>query len=1185
MTIRADDEAIVRMELRGDLSLEPTIVEVPLKQLATQQLRQQLGESGGNLLVHRSPGDKLRVVLARDHLVFQPNEVWNLELQPDLVDELAEGPVQVELRLRRTGEKNILWQAGRQMSSMEEPLEFEIICPDQEDAYRLTITARRLEGFATRFLPGQQAKVLASREVEFVVVDPQAKLPELADQWEPVLSIDPANPRWWQRLPSWAQVSRLPRAMPGSIGNVQPVVRPGPAGDLVELPPAPPAGDPYWQSYTLPVRETGQPHVVEIQYPLELEQHLAISVIEPDASGQVTASQRDAGFYTKGTQAAGEGEIGIHRFVFWPRTRAPQLLIVNRHSEKPAQYGRIDLLRHDAQATAAETTTETEKTEPTRLVACFLSKPMFAEYLGAAKSLDASSGLSVQTWSTFLDGANRLAQHVRSNGYNGVMLSVAADGSSLYPSELLNPSPRYDTGLLAASGQDPMRKDVLELLLRVFDREGLRIVPMVQMTTPLPRLELARRNSEAQTDGIAWVGAEGRTWLQQYSAVEGRAPYYNVLNDRVQAELGNLVSELSDRYRGHDSFAGVGLQLSGEGYGLLPGLAWGMDDATIADFSRETGTQVPSQDAQRFQRRAAQLLGPDRAAWQAWRSQKLTQMYAKMASALVAERNDLQLVLATEEVFSGSTLQQQVRRAISKPTNLSQVLLEHGLDFTRLAQTPGIVAMAPLQLGASNQFQQRARDLRINAATDQGELLPLAGRSALLFHHSAEKIRLASFDALSPFGADRTRLTLTCQPSPVGATQRRYLAAALARSDALTIVEGGEFFSFGSHPQLRDLRKIVQQLPGPEAEVRTQTVQPLVMRVYRSKNATTVSLINESPWPISVKLPLRSHDLSAWKKLGDENEESSGSLAAGEQEWLVELPPASLQAWAFDSTQLRLGQPQVSLDTSAREDLQQRIEAIESRTGNLNIRRPYPLLVNPGFELPEEGSQIAGWQPLIGSQGRAKVVSTDAHSGTRALRFRSEGLAGVAIQSDLFPMPETGQLMLSGQIRGLKVSPKTRLRIVFEDPNKSYRQVAILGGEQPIDSEWSRFEFPVDDIPFRAEGQMRVQLHLTGDAEVLLDDLELVDLQFDKLHRGALVKGVYAAKTALDAGQVIDCLRLVEEYWSQYLIEYVPPVEAGTLREAKQPAKRSSKPETLKAQEERPSISGRLRGWVPKLWR
>ncbi|NOZ39071.1 MAG: hypothetical protein GXP24_02445, partial [Planctomycetes bacterium] len=677
---------------------------------------------------------------------------------------------------------------------------------------------------------------------------------------------------------------------------------------------------------------------------------------------------------------------------------------------------------------------------------------------------------------------------------------------------------------------------------------------------------------------------------------EGRAPYYNVLNDRVQEELGYLVSELSSRYSSHASFAGIGLQLSGEGYGVLPGITWGLDDATIASFSRETGVPVPHQGARRFRRRAEQLLGADRPAWQAWRSQKLTQMYAKMAADLVSRRNDLKLVLATEEVFSGAELQQQVRNAISKPANLSQLLLEHGVDFSRLAQTPGIVALAPSRLGANDRFQQRALDLRINSASDQGELLPLAGRSAVLFHHSAQHFRLSSFDRLSPFGSNQTGLTLSCQPLPSGPAQQRYLAGALAVSDALTIVEGGELLSFNLDSQLRNFRKTVRQLPGPEAEVHTQSVQPLVMRVYRSQNSTTVALINESPWPISVRLSLSSAERCAWEKLGVKSfilpSDRLGSLVRGEQEWLAELQPADLQAWKFNSTQLRFGQPQITLDSRAREDLQQRIEEIESRTGNLNIRRPYTHLKNPGFELEAEEEQIVGWQALLGSQGRAEVVQTDVHSGARALQIRSDSLSGIAIQSDLFPMPETGQLMLSGYVRGSLLSSETRLHIVFESSDyhsekggrtkngeRTYRRSAVLTDGQGIDNKWSRFEFPVDDIPFDADGQLRVQFHLTGESKILLDGLELVDLQFDKLHRGALVKGVYAAKTALDEGQVIDCLRLVEEYWSQYLIEYVPPAEMRTFRQAKQPSKRQE------AEEKTPTVGSRLRGWLPKIWR
>ncbi|MCA9231098.1 MAG: hypothetical protein KDA57_10625 [Planctomycetales bacterium] len=1188
VTVRADKEAVVRFELRSDQSPRATLVEMPLWEIATQQLHRELRESSGFLIAHRSPGDKLRVTLSREHLVFQPNEVWNLGLQPDLAEELATGPVQLEIRLQRTGDTKILWQAGRQFdkdSPENEPIDFEIICPDQEGAYRLAVTARHLEGFAKRILPGQQARLLASREVEFVVVDPQAKQPSLTERWEPVLSIDPANPRWWQRLPSWAQVTRIHGLTQGAVGNIVPVVRPGPAGELVELPAASTEADPYWQSYTLPVRNVGQPHLVEVQYPLASEQHLAISVIEPDASGHVSASSRDAGFYTDGSRTAADGELGIHRFLFWPRTQSPQLLIVNRHSDKPAQFGRISLLRQDAQPEAPGEVEGLDKSA--RLVACYLSEPGFAESLGAAESTDETSGLSVQTWATFLDGANRLAQHLRRNGYNALVLSAAGDGSSLYPSDALQPSPRYDTGLLAASGQDPVKKDVLELLLRVFDREGLRLVPLMHLASPMPRLEQIRRTSQAQIHGIDCVGWKGTTWLEENATTEGRAPYYNVLNERVQTELAMLATDLADRYSRHPSFAGVGFKVSGEGYGILPELDWAIDDATIAAFSRDTGVNVLFEDDRRFRRRADQLLGPDRGSWQEWRTQKLTGMYTQIAEELAAARGDLRLFLTTEDLFAGTQLQKQLRIAISKPLNLTYVLAEHGLDLARLNQNPDIVALSPSRLGANDVFSRRALDLRFNAAAEEGELIQLSRRSALLAHHESRALRLNSYDERSPFGAGSTQLNLAFQPLPVGEEQRRQLVSALARGDAQIYVEGGKNLSFGRLSETQNLLKTLQHLPAVETLDRSESVQPLVLRVYRSAETVTVLLINESPWPTRVQLPLSSAQPCTWQKLGshasETPEEQSGTLAAADQDWHIDMKPFDLQAWAFATSELQVGQLKVSLDSSAEEDLRQRIDAVESRTGNLDIRRRYPQLQNPGFELETEGVAIVGWQPLLGSHGEAEVVSSDAHSGSRALRIHSEDEAGAAVQSSLFPMPETGQLMLSGLVRGVAVTPEARLHIILEDAEngRTYRQYAVLGGARAIDEAWSRFEFPVDEIPFATAGQMRVQFHLIGKAEVLLDDIELYDLQFDKLQRGALVKGVYAAKTALDEGQVIDCLHLVEQYWSRYLIEYVPAVEAKVLREAKQPARIEASEGEAGSQ----GIGDRFRGWVPKLWR
>ena len=1188
VTVHAEEQAGVRIELRSDEARQPTVVEATLAQLKREQLRMPLDALGSFVLAHRSPGDKLRVIVSRQTLVFQPTETWNLRLEPDLREELAQGPVQLNLQLRAVGNKKILWQTDRLLnpdSTDNGQLDFDIACPEQEGAYRLTITAHGLESFASRWVPGYQAKRLASREVEFVVVDPAAQLPRLTDRWLPVLAVDPASPSWWQRLPSWARVPRLPGLATGTSGNIRPVVRSSEMGELVELPPAATQSDPYWQAYTLPVRRPGTPHLVEIEYPIGQRQHLAISIVEPNAAGQVVTSRLDSGFYTEHPSSKSPMEVGVHRIVFWPRTRSPQLLLVNRHPSARAQYGKIRLLRHDDQTPVSR---ETSAANANRLIAGYISKPMFADNFGAAEILDPHSGLSVHGWSTFLEGANRLAQYLRLSGYNSVLVSVAADGSALYPSKHLLPSPRYDTGLLAAGGQDPSRKDVLEMLLRVFDREGLRVVPTLQLAAPLPRLEEIRRAGNPQRTGIEWVGQHGRSWLEENPTISGLAPYYNLLNEQVRAEVIQLVSELVDRYGKHSSLAGVALQLSGEGYGVLPDLTWGMDDQTIADFSQATGIQLADEGPDRFRRRAEQLSGPHREAWRKWRVQKLSGLYAKLAEVLTAERQDLQLVLATEDVFTGPAMQRRVRQAISNPESLDQVLLDHGLDWAQLDEAPGIVALLPTRLGPTDRLQQRALDLRINTATQQGELLPLRQQSAALIYHTASRFSLPSFDERNPLNASQTHLSLTSQPLPAGAAQRQSLIQSLARNDVLTVVQGGPFLPLTLRSRTRQVLLTLQQLPVSQAAVHTQVKQPVVLRVYRQSGATTVSLINEAPWPVSVRLPIDALQRCDWRKLGDAAptaaDPTHGTLVGGSQEWQVELQPYDLQAWNFSTEKLRVGKPLVSLDASAQADLEQRIQAIESRTGNLKIQRPYSRLLNPGFELEDPGVPIVGWQIRRDQPGAVDLDAKAPYSGKHALHLKSEDATGVAVQSHLFPMPETGQLVMVVHVRGQQVDPEARLYLSFEDGEggRRYRQFTTLGGARLLEKEWSWYEFPVNDIPLDTDGQMRVQFHLTGRAEVFIDDVQLFDLQFEDARRVALVKRVYAAKTALDEGQVIDCLRLVDEYWSRYLVEHVPPLSNAAIQVAQAPQPPETKADD---QEQHPGLAERIRGFIPRLWR
>jgi len=131
-----------------------------------------------------------------------------------------------------------------------------------------------------------------------------------------------------------------------------------------------------------------------------------------------------------------------HRLLFWPRTKSPILLLTNRASGAPAVYGKIRVLAGPSKLPRAFP--KTDITE--RFLAGYQSRPLLAENFGGAETLDPVSQRSLTDWQTFYDGASRLSEYLNYVGYGGHMLTVMADGSTIYPSKLIEPTSRYDSG-------------------------------------------------------------------------------------------------------------------------------------------------------------------------------------------------------------------------------------------------------------------------------------------------------------------------------------------------------------------------------------------------------------------------------------------------------------------------------------------------------------------------------------------------------------------------------------------------------------------------------------------------------------------------------------------------------------------------------------------------------------------
>lgn len=1158
----------------------PDNFRIPLKQVIAQPVRYRLSEGRGYLIVDRAPGDRLRVRVDRPSMVFSPGETWQAGLSPGIVEDLAGRQFDVVATVRDLGSgKEVSQQSLTWNRTDVNELLIKFTAPASEGAYAIELVVSEPRGFAKRWIGGTASSLGLSRTVEFVVVDPSTSLPQLSEATTPVLAIDPANPGWWQRLPKWARRAALPGlAKPAPLGNTSP--RLGSEAGFVSLPAAAEDAEPYWQAFTLPVQQVGQPHLVEIAIPEAQQQHLAISILEPDASGNVRVFGRDTGVIFSNELNLGSS-VGSdkRRLTFWPRTSSPVLLIANRSSVESAEFGRVEL---SLIQTIQQAENEYQSRNSQRTVAAYIALPKLVEYLGAPQRYDASLGLSVDTWQSHLLAVNRLAQQLHAGGYNAAVVMISAEGSSLTPLANLGNSPRYNSA--AMTEVDVMPRDILEVLLRVFDREGLKLIPAVQMRHPLPALETLQANNSSGGD-LFCLGPEGQPWQDVADNLPDAGPRYNLLSLNVQQRLDQALWQLVDRYGDHPAFSGLALQISGDGYGTLPGVPWCLDDHTIARFSQDTGVATAAAGPQRYASRAAQLREANRSEWLAWRQTMLSDYYARLAISLRQRRGDWQLLLCTDRLLTGPKLVEGVQQAAIGKGAVQRELAEVGISLSQLARSEGITLLRPRWFNAGESRQQQSvasflnevRDLDIRETNQQG--------GGTQVFHEQKPLRLPSFDRANPFPG-YTRIDLASASLPSGDSARKPLTDAFVEDDPSFMLTDCSLASLGDNLTYRPLIGAMRELPHPRFEVRTENRQPLTMRIYREPTATTVCFANVSPWPCTVEFTLQSEQLTSFKRLGladgsqDESnspelQQAAGELAAGETKWSITLPAYDLAAWKFDSKAMRFESPQVQLLQEANQQLSNRISDLEDRLGRLDMRRTYQGLQSPGFEKPPQNSIEQAWQVRLGRRGSVDFAA-EPRSGRHALRLISEDAIGVAAESNPFEIPNTGRVAVSGWYRLKAKQPDSRLYLSME--------YTVPGGVRrlhealpPTAGEWTECELVLDELTAAAETRLRVQLHLTGQGEAAVDDLELFDLQFDTQTRIDLAKRVFAAKTALEKKQYVDCLRLVDGYLPRYLLANVPG-ETNTQTVESQLGNQQSSEKT-------PRLTDRFRQWTPRLWR
>ncbi|MDG2206951.1 MAG: family 10 glycosylhydrolase [Pirellulales bacterium] len=1127
---------------KADAQEASASLEIPLRDLVDDSFHRPLGPTnlGNQILVQRVPGDRLRVKVKRDSLVFAPNEQLELELLPHLLGLPANRNVVLRSQVVVARTEDEISASSKTFSvPVDEqnyesiPLEFSL--PEDEGVYDLVFTVLLSEdGFARANPFRNREQVIARRKVQCVVVgsrDPgESATTVAAAPGKIVTEILPTNP-WWKKVGSMSGL----RGGPLRHGNIQLWQHPS-LGAHTRLAPSPTDEETVWVAYPLTVAQPGLPHILQVDYPNDLPQSMGISILEPDAAGNLLPVGIDSGVVVRDRENQESPAVANHEIVFWPKTKSPYVLITNARKDKPAIHGTIrlrgprsasfpSLQRADPRDHRLPPLIAPTVSEGDRLFAGYMAEPLLPENFSALEFLDTETNRSLDDWVTFYQSGRRLIEYLKYGGYNALVFSVLARGGAIYPSDRLEATPRYDTGVFASSGQDPIRKDVLELLLRLCDREGIQLIPALQLSTPLPHLEEKRRTRRAATTGMILADAEGRLW--QDRAVQGGQLRYNPLHADVQAEVLQITRELVDRYGDHPSFAGIAIDTSGRGCTVFPGPAWGADPLTYKRFLQQWEAQQHSEAAEGTTNTATAM--DERTTWLKWRADQLRTFHGRIADQLRVVCPKGKLFVATSAIEVSPDVADKLRPALPNQFTPDELLLGVGLstdNYKRVGDGVVLLRSRVMETDFSRIDPSAASEVGRSLQWDQ----PFEGLPALghFLQSRPRAIRLASFDQQSPFGAEATYVSLVPHLVPTGARNRELLVRDLATRDLGTIMVGGSMLPLGQEESLRSVVTTYRRLPK-DTFVRIEgDHEPVVLRKLVKQGSTYLSLANPTPWPCRVTFRVPQEP-----PLEIENLSLAGAPKVSDGLVQISLTAHDFRALRFSRADVNPTTIEVKLASDVATLLERRINELADRTSQLKTRREREALKNSNFESPESADRVIGW-----TSDRSGTVALDpqhAHTGQSSLRIQNTA-AETVVRSNRFAAPGTGRLSFFVWLKMSKdFEGPLRMGIEGEHQENTFYRY----GEVPTESEWKMFEYQITDLPLSGLGPIAIRFEHRGRGDVWIDDVVVSELYFSENERKELSRILTQAHFALTGGKYAECNRILNSYWPQFLQQHV----------------------------------------------
>lgn len=941
------------------------------------------------------------------------------------------------------------------------------------------------------------------------------------------------------------------------------------------------ANSPSWSLFPIPVEHPGQPHLLEVEYLSSHPQSFGISVLENEKGTSIPHSLQSG--VDVGNEIAKDSTppgISVHRILFWPRSELPVVLISNQQVHRDALFGRIRVHRITSDIPRRFSD------PPRRLFLGSLSDPFSR---GKNFPEKAVVERKVGDWSFYHEEIGNLVDYLQWVGYGGAMICVAGEEYPLYPVYAEN-----DSGILP----DPVKKDVVELIARHFDRESLVFIPGIDFNASLPRLnERIRREkndwirnvkaentmsisenrpeSESEFAGMSgyfWTDPKGNRIEEIRNVKSGKAPHYNLLHPVVQEEMLLFVQEILTRYGNHPSFGGIAIQLSPEGFAQLPEEFWGMDDRTILMFQEETNIALPKGTGpERFLLRYNHIRKHCMDRWVQWRAEKVGDFYRKMGRMIAEHRSDAKLYLTGARMLEGARIQNAFYPTFSEKHTLFQMLLILGFDLSELGKEESIVFLRPEKTVLSGHFGQLATQWEMEQSDSYSVFHQFTNHPGAFFHYHTESSRIPSFERKNPFHWESVSFEFPAVPSEE--QNRKRFLRQLAKADYQVLFEGGTFLAQGQEESLRDFIATFRQLPSvpfrnfdrnpkplntpssghfeenraASPEPPSDSFDPLVVRYANTEQGTFVYLLNGAPYHLSSRITLSAKPGTQMKELPTSRTISPAHVVENRMLWDVSLKP-------YDLVAMQLNDPHAS---PLRVDVQRPGEicghkgkyarGIDAIIRAIHTPVAWKGLENSEFENTTANSRnIPGWKKIGDETFSVSLDEKNKHWGRTSLKMSSPGMSG-GILSNSFDPPQTGRLFISLWVGYPKEKGRIPLRLAltgtYRDSGEVFLRTASLENLDHPDihsSEevsWREIKVPFTSLPLTGLDQLRIRLDLSGEGTVWIDDIRMEHIAFKESERVQLMKTISVAGFRWSEGRYSELQTLLEGFWPRVLLE------------------------------------------------